>query len=89
MMVRLSYQQLGEIARSRQVRKKLDDVADQVAARARAIATAEGLDADIVQKEGTRPKGRPYARVSIPAANEFGDSKTQRRRILGRAVQGR
>jgi hypothetical protein len=35
---------------------------------------------------GTRPKGRPYARISVPAANEYGDYKTKRLRLLARVV---
>jgi hypothetical protein len=36
--------------------------------------------------DGTRPRGRPYSRVLIPASAEFGDSKTRRLRLLARVV---
>lgn len=88
-MVSLSYRKLGRIARSKAVRAKLDEVADGIADRARAVAAAEGLDPEIVQTEGTRPKGRPYARVGIPVDQEFGTAEVPRRRILGRAVRQR
>lgn len=34
--------------------------------------------------DGTRPKGRPYSRVAVPAEDELGDYKQPKRRILGR-----
>jgi hypothetical protein len=49
-------------------------------------ARSERVDVVVQREDGTRPKGRPYARISIPAENEFGDSKTRRLRILGRVV---
>lgn len=85
-MVRLTYQQLGDIARSRAVRKKLDQVRDRLAVKAQALADAEDVDVPVERTSGTRPKGRPYSRLSIPAENEFGDSKTKRLRILGRVI---
>jgi hypothetical protein len=69
------------------VRRKLKERADGMAVRAAAIAAAEGVQVRIVRQDGQRPKGRPYSRISVPASNEFGDSKTKRLRLLGRVVR--
>lgn len=59
---------------------------DQVKARAAAIMAAEGVAGELTTEEGVRPKGRPYARVTLDNADqEWGTSKTERRRILGRS----
>jgi hypothetical protein len=84
-----TYRQLGDIARSPAVRAKLAQVADGIAADARAIAATEGADVQVRREDGTRPKGRPYARVLADADQEWGTSEVARRRILGRAVAGR
>lgn len=81
------YTQLSGVMRSRQVRGKLDEVADSIAGRAQGLAASEGVDARIRRESGTRPKGRPYARVLADAAQEYGTAKTRRRRVLGRAAQ--
>lgn len=83
------YQQAGKVMRSREVRAKLDRVADAVAAAAEGIAASEGVDANIGRESGTRPRGRPYARVTADAEQEHGSARTARRRVLGRAVQRR
>jgi hypothetical protein len=59
--------------------------------RAEAIAArANGEDAELRARvqEGTRPKGRPFARAisETGAAKEWGTDKTARRRTLGRAA---
>lgn len=68
------------------VRRKLRQVRDRKAGQVRALAAEEGVDVPVLLSEGTRPKGRPYARIAIPAVHEFGDSKTKRLRLLGRVV---
>lgn len=68
------------------VRRTIARAADRKARNARAIVAAEGLDVTVTRTDGTRPKGRPYSRVSIPASAEFGDSKTKRLRLLARVV---
>jgi hypothetical protein len=75
---------------SPKVRAALQHRAESVAARANTIIDAEGLDTITATVEsGTRPKGRPYSRVVIHdgARYEYGTSKTERRRILGRAAE--
>lgn len=87
-MVRLSYEQLGDIARSEPVRRALREKAKPIAARARRIAASEGVDVEVSVSDGTRPKGRPYSRVSMtPGDVEHGTAYTERRRILGRSLQ--
>ncbi|MGN8718509.1 MULTISPECIES: hypothetical protein [Bacillati] len=39
---------------------------------------------DVTVGEGTRPGGRPYARVSVPQEDEWGDYNEPKRRVLGR-----
>jgi hypothetical protein len=83
------YRQAGKIMKSKPVRAKLDRVADAIAVAAEGIAASEGVDANIGRKSGTRPLGRPYARVTADAEQEHGSARTVRRRVLGRAVQRR
>jgi hypothetical protein len=68
------------------VRRKLSQVADRKAAAARSIIAAQGAKVAVQREDGTRPKGRPYSRISVPAANEFGTSWTARMRILGQVI---
>lgn len=83
---RLSYQQGQKIIQSRPVRRKIAEVADRVAAGTRSIAASEGVKGAVTRQDGTRPKGRPFARISMPTGDEFGTAVTPRRRILGRAA---
>ena len=67
----------------------LQQVADRVAGRARNIAETEGVDMEITTVAGTRPGGRQYVNVvGDNAEQEWGSSRTGRRRILGRAAEG-
>lgn len=69
------------------VRRALKALADQKQARAEALARAEGVELKSRVKEGTRPKGRPYARVESPnVGQEYGNSIVERKRILGRTA---
>lgn len=82
-----NYAGIGEVMRLPKVRAALRSQAGGIAAKARSLDAAEGGDATISVEEGTRPRGRPYARaVSDDADGEFGTSKTARRRVLGRAA---
>lgn len=80
------YEAAGEALRSRAARDKCRQVADRIAATARGIASAEGVDIQIGRESGTRPKGRPYERVTARADSEWGNQFTPRRRILARAA---
>jgi len=82
-----AYLKYGHVARSPKVRAKLVEVRDRVHARAKAIEAEEGVDAGLATSEGTRPKGRPYARVSASLEHEFGTENVSRKRILGRAAR--
>lgn len=84
------YEYVRQVMQSPGIRKVISEVADRKAKLAGVIAVSEGeAGIPIVRGNGTRPKGRPYARISIPAANEHGDSKTRRLRLLARVVTGR
>lgn len=66
----------------------LQVVADRVAARARQLASADGVEMDVSTVAGVRPKGRPF--VNVVADNseqEFGSYRMGRFRILGRAAE--
>lgn len=66
----------------------LQVVANRVAARAKSIAAAEDVDMEVTTVAGVRPKGRPFVNViTNNAEQEFGSSRTERRRILGRAAE--
>ena len=86
--VEITYEFVQAAMQHDSVRAALRARRDVIARRAEAIAADEGVDADVTTSEGTRPKGRPYARVSADAEQEFGSSNTARRRILGRAAEG-
>lgn len=85
--VRLSQRTWDAAVKNRKTRAALDEKARQVAARARQLAAAEGVDMTVETSSGVRPRGRTYARVSSPdgARQEWGTSRTGKRRILGRA----
>lgn len=86
--VELSNKTFIDAMQTKTVRKALRKVADKKQDRAEQIAASEGVELDSKVVEGTRPKGRPYARVqSSNVDQEWGNSNTKRRRILGRAAQ--
>jgi hypothetical protein len=81
------YEAGRQAMQARSTRVKLRQVADRIATTARAMGQADQLDATFTVTEGTRPKGRPYARVTMAGGDdEFGKSGTPRRRTLGRAA---
>jgi hypothetical protein len=91
--VQLDYRAIGEIMRSQPVRRALRERAEPIAERARALARSDGLDelAEAIRiEDGTRPRGRPYSQVVIDHPDgeiyEFGTTKTEARRLLGRAA---
>lgn len=86
-----SYQFARQVMQSAGVRRTLDKVAGRVAAEANRLASAQGLGS-AARVDGTRPRGRPYARVLMSGSQEWGNHKEPRRRILGQAaasVRGR
>ncbi|MFF2651472.1 hypothetical protein [Streptomyces sp. NPDC058045] len=87
---------LPEVMRSAQVRGALRRKAEEIVPRAKALARSEiGAEfaASITVSEEIRPRGRPTAKVTADRpdaeAHEYGDSSTERRRILGRAAHTR
>lgn len=77
---------IQSVAQLPSVRAKVAAVRDAKAQQAAALAQAEGLTVTITTSEGTRPKGRPYGRIAIPAEDEFGTDRRPRTRLLGRIV---
>jgi hypothetical protein len=69
------------------VRQRCLEVAQSIAGTAQAIADAEQVDTEITVEDGTRPRGRSYARVTSSNVDaEHGTAATPRRRVLGRAA---
>ena len=76
-----------DVMQSAPVREALRARAEQIAERADAEYERIGSDARTTVTEGTRPKGRPYARVSSPAVDsEWGTWRVPKRRVLARAA---
>lgn len=74
--------------RSDVVRRALRARAGRVQARAEQLAAQDEVELESRVYDGTRPRGRPFARVeSHNVGQEWGDSKTARRRVLGRAAE--
>lgn len=64
----------------------LRGTAERIRKRAQGMADAEGVDMKVTIEEGKRPGGRPYVDVvGDNAEQEYGSSKVQKLRILGRA----
>jgi hypothetical protein len=86
-MTRLSHERWLAAQQTASVRARILAKATRLGRKARANAAAAGVDTTITVSQGTRPGGRPYARVtSSNAAAEHGTSWTERSRILGRAT---
>lgn len=84
--VQLSDKTFTDAMQTAKVRAALRAKAAKKQSAAEGIAQSEGVELESRVVEGTRPKGRPYARVqSSNVGQEWGDSKTRRLRILGRA----
>lgn len=86
--VRISRDLIVKAMQSAETRAALRKKADQLATRVDALGGSEGVTMNAAVSEGTRPKGRPYARVSSEnVGQEWGDRYTERRRILGRVAE--
>lgn len=80
---------IASAMRHEAVRQHLGVIARRIQKRAETLASSEGVDMDFWVEEGTRPKGRPQAIVyGDNAEQEWGSSRADRRRILGRAAEG-
>lgn len=91
--IRIDERGLTAIMRLPEVRAALHNRAEEIASRARGIASSEvddGFASEIEVKDETRPSGRPVSKVeatrSDAADHEWGSTNTQRRRVLGRAA---
>lgn len=85
-------EQLRKIIMSREVLKKLDEVGQALAERAKQFVDAADQD-EVVTYEGVRPGtqsptglSRPYARVAVKKDWEYGSPQQERMRVLGRAL---
>jgi len=87
--IRLTDRLFKEVIQKPTVRAALRNKAEAVQSRADAIASSEGEKLDSKVTSGTRPKGRPYSRVSSTNIDqEYGTTVKERKRILGRAAEG-
>lgn len=87
--LRLSREYITEAMQSEGVRGELKKKADALAQRANQIGVGEDVEMEATVAEGTRPQGRPFARVESPrVGQEWGNRDFARRRILGRTAEG-
>lgn len=83
--VRISRELITAAMQSQATRDGLSERARKVAGRVDVLGQSEGVTMDAYVTEGTRPKGRPYARVnSENVSQEWGSRDVERRRIMGR-----
>lgn len=95
--MRVSRELIREAMHSDAVREALDARAETIAAEVQDEAEREDFyvevadrygdpipELDVSVREGTRPGGRPYARVEVAKVDEWGDFSKPKRRILGR-----
>jgi hypothetical protein len=82
-MATSNYQFVQQVMQSPRVRKALQNKAQAGAKVTDRTASAQGMSTRATVTSGTRPRGRPYSRISLPGGDEFGDYKTPRRRVLG------
>lgn len=87
--IEISYEYIQQAAQHADVRKRTEELAESVASRARGLASGEGVEMEVTVESGTRPGGRPFSNVvGDNPDQEFGSSRSARRRILGRAAEG-
>lgn len=86
--VTVTYEFIGKAMRDPAVVGHLQTIATRVQRRAEMLAGSEGVKGNFWTEAGVRPGGRP--RVNVYCDNveqEWGSSKTARRRVLGRAAE--
>lgn len=87
--VKISKELIEKAMRSQPVAQALHTKAEAIRARAESIAAAEDVDGEFTVQDGVRPRGRPFSSVHCDNVDqEYGTSKTERSRILGRAARG-
>lgn len=87
--MRVSAELIRQTMQSKVVRDALTKKASKGKARADQLAASEDVKMTTKVVSGTRPKGRPYSNiVGDNPDQEYGTSKVERRRILGRAAEG-
>jgi len=86
--VEVSREFIREAAGQPVVRQALRRTAERIARRAEAMAASEDVELETWIEEGTRPEWRPQAVVyGDNFEQEWGSSRHERRRILGRAAE--
>lgn len=86
--VEVSRELIQKAMQNETVVKHLRVIAERVKARADSLARSEGVEMNTWVKDSVRPGGRPQSQVyGDNTAQEYGDARTQRRRILGRAAE--
>lgn len=86
--VEISREYVQKAAQHQAVRKALRQTADRVRRRADSLAASESVSMNTWVEEGTRPGWRPQAVVyGDNVEQEWGGSRTDRRRIMGRAAE--
>lgn len=78
-----TYQFVQQVMQSPRVRKALEKKARTGAGITNRTTAAKGMSARASVSSGTRPRGRPYSRISLSGGDEYGDYKAPRRRVLG------
>lgn len=87
--IRITDKEWRRIVALPSVRAALRAKAKGIAGRARSIAASEQIDTTIGVEEGTRPRGRTYARVtSTDVEGEYGTETQARHKLLRRAANG-
>lgn len=87
--VEITREYIGEAMRHPGVVAQLRVLADRVAKNAESLAGSEGVEMNTWVEESVRPKGRPQAVVyGDNQEQEWGSSRVDRRRIMGRAGEG-
>lgn len=87
--VRIGPELMAKAVNHPDIPRALQAKAEQIASRARALAESEGVRMNVTTQVGVRPKGRPFANVvGDNVEQEWGSSRSGRRRILGRAAEG-
>lgn len=86
--VEVSRELITDAMQSETVRSQLKVIAERVKRQADSIASSEGVNVEFEVKTGVRPGGRPQSQVyGDNVEQEWGSSRTDRRRVLGRAAE--
>lgn len=86
--VRISNETIVQAMQSQKVRDALSARRNVARRKAEQIMDSEQVDGTLTVEDGTRPRGRPYARLLLDNSDqEWGTGNAERRRVLGRAAE--